>query len=234
MNNGARKRRVRDVDKVAGLEQIGQDLRVGCSSEVKEAPLESVAFPHQLQDGGRTNLADDLQELVLAAEQGARNVTRSKQVVADAVEAVLVRWEVALRTGKHLRNLKAWASRVAANQAKRIWRRLAPNESLRPDPDREGTPSRVVPEGTEDHAMLLRSIECSRETLRGRQFDVILKLSEPGMTLHRAAKELGMDRKSVRRSFHSALARLRKCPPPLLLAVMLAFDNVTEPLKRRG
>lgn len=139
------------------------------------------------------------------ARRGAMAVTHSAQVVRDAVETTVVRWYSVAMHGRHPGSLMAWAYRVGANAAKkagasrassRKWTRLP--EELAWNEDGAGLPAGLI-EAIEHIRRLARSF-------RGRQYSVLRKMAEPGMTLHRAARDLRMDRHSLRRSFHSGLA----------------------------
>jgi hypothetical protein len=112
--------------------------------------------------------------------------------------------------------LERWAFRVGANAAKAsgIRRLVVHVEPQDPDLDLPV----ILEDGDEIPSADLRvarrllraQLERQKKNLVGRQFEVASKMCEDGMTLHRAAKELGMDRKSLRRSFRSALVRLKR------------------------
>jgi DNA-directed RNA polymerase subunit N (RpoN/RPB10) len=156
----------------------------------------------------------DPQRIRRSAEAGARTVTWRRQVVADAGDAAVQQWENAVLAGRCLANAEAWAYRVGANAARTL---LAGPAIRRPggrrqfdvevtgalmDPRCRGTLPLVA------RAELRTLLRRRRGSLVGRQWEVVQKLTEPGMSLHRAAKELGMDRTSLRRCFRSALRRL--------------------------
>lgn len=158
-----------------------------------------------------------------AALQGARSFTSRRQVVQDATTLTIERWEQATIRGKQVANWEAWAFRVAANAAKRAIIVLTTAQT------NTSSGSEFISDAPPGHRRrnnlnrrrLREVIILNRHQLTGRQFEVALKLCEPGMSLHRAAKELLMDRRSLRRSFRSAIARLtkcRECPPLLLIA----------------
>jgi len=174
-------------------------------------------------------MRDHLPLILAAAARGARRVTRGQQVVADAAVNTVQRWESVVLRGRAIADLESWASRVGANEAKRLLARsrpytnrsvdghapdasvdieaVAPGEDCVPDGGGAGLPRPA--EG--------RELARWKKILRGRQFEVIARMLRPGMTLSRAAKELGMDRTNVRRSWRSALAGMKRCesdPPP--------------------
>jgi DNA-directed RNA polymerase specialized sigma24 family protein len=166
-------------------------------------------------DSGPPGLPADSQTVRQAAARGARSVTHLVQVIDDAVAIASERWEDAVLRNKSLVRLAAWAFRVGANAARRILGGTA--VSLR------GASAAVEMASRADEAVnregihpqlgrmaLRRRVLSAKKKLVGRQLEVVLKLCEPEMSFHRAAKELGMHRWSVRRSFFSALRRLGK------------------------
>lgn len=150
-----------------------------------------------------------------AATRGARSVTRREQIVEDAVSRTVERWEEALLKGKDLGDVPGWAFRVAANAAKK----LAPGSAKRwgdwdAAADKVGGVDGDVDSGNrifsaDFRKTLLANLGRRRKLLRGRQYEVLRKMAEVGMTQSRAARELGMDRANLRRAFRSGLARLR-------------------------
>lgn len=152
---------------------------------------------------------DRLRIVEANARRGAMAVAHSAQTVRDAVERTVVRWYSMSIQGRQPGNLMAWAYRVGANAAKKEagrivrsstqrWRRLP--EYLDSMHAGAGLPSGLI-EAIEHIHRLARCF-------RGRQYSVLRKMAEPGMTLRRAARELRMDRHSLRRSFHSGLVVL--------------------------
>jgi DNA-directed RNA polymerase specialized sigma24 family protein len=128
-------------------------------------------------------------------------------------------WESASMAGKEVKNWEAWIYRVAANAAKRLAARcnvsgahpLATIEAAM-DAGGDGTTDPAATQA-ESHfgewrQSLQRRLGELDPLLRGRQLEVLRKMAEPGMTFHRAAKELGMPRTNVRRAFRSGLRRL--------------------------
>ncbi|MCU0867332.1 MAG: sigma-70 family RNA polymerase sigma factor [Planctomycetes bacterium] len=118
---------------------------------------------------------------------------------------------------KAIRDGERWAYRVAANAARSIARREAASiatvamvESAFEAPDGLHAPCDNGKVAEASHRVLRAMLARRRNLLRGRQLEVTLKMTERGMTFHRAAKELGMTRYNVKRSFRSALRRLAK------------------------
>lgn len=161
-----------------------------------------------------------------AALRGARSVTRSRQMQEDAVAYSMERWEEAVMRGKHVSRWEAWARRTGANAAKR----LASRHRL-PSAKSEGLDAGLVTAALDDvdgqfqadargdgvkeatnvamcRRLLRAHLAQKKNLLRGRQLEVVLKMSVQGMSFHRAAKELAMPRCNVRRSFRSAIRRL--------------------------
>ncbi|MBX3465062.1 MAG: sigma-70 family RNA polymerase sigma factor [Planctomycetes bacterium] len=120
-------------------------------------------------------------------------------------------WENAILAGKQVGNWLRWASRVAANAAKR----LAPRSSMQrrgalSSVDAQPPETRFVPQAS--RRALLAALAQRNDRLRGRQFEVVCVLAREGMSIHRAAKELCMSRFNLRRAFRSALRRLSTPP----------------------
>lgn len=138
-------------------------------------------------------------------------VTTLKQIVEDAVDVATERWEAAVLAGKVIDDLPGWSFRVGANAARRLAGR---NVAVKRDGALDAAAlltdrhSSVSPAVKKTRGRVLRAVVTNRKKLIGRQFDVVTKLSEPGMSLHRAAVELGIDRTNLRRSFKAALKRL--------------------------
>ena len=157
-----------------------------------------------------------------AARRGARSATRVRQVIEDAVDQTLSRMVDAVLRDREVRDWAAWAYRVGANAA-----RSACSPHRRGSVSAETIPGDLASEEPNPRARptadeLRSRIQAGASRLIGRQLEVALKLVEPGMTLHRAARELGMDRTSLRRSFASALNRLKaleQSTPPHLFGV---------------
>jgi DNA-directed RNA polymerase specialized sigma24 family protein len=145
-----------------------------------------------------------------AAKRGATSVSSDRQLIADAMEHTRACWVTAVLREKHVADWGAWAFRVAANAAKRI-------RKTRSKQRKAGleeavcllAPAKNPKSLVELRAKLRAKIIARKEKLIGRQCEVLLKLCEPGISYHRAAKELGMDRSSLRRSFRSGVKRMR-------------------------
>lgn len=169
------------------------------------------------------NSVEDLERQKRLVEAGARrgaaSVTRDRQLVADAIEWTVSAWEDAVLRRKVVRDWGGWAFRTSANAAKRLGRRRRP-------PDHEELGQRWHTDSRATDQIAPRSpgrtravILAGSHILVGRQLQVLLHMCIPGMTLHRAARELGMDRTALRRSFQSGLVRLARMksaplPPP--------------------
>jgi DNA-directed RNA polymerase specialized sigma24 family protein len=192
-----------------------------------------------------------LQVVAAAAGQGARSVTRGRQIVADATVNTVQRWESIVLRGRAIADLESWARHVGANEAKRL---LARSRTCS-----RWTVDGHAPEATVDTEVVAPGEDCAsdggcirlpqrverrelarwKKILRGRQFEVVARMLQPGMTLGRAAQELRMDRANVRRSLRSALARMNRCesdsPPLYLVQGRLRPCKVRQPLasKRR-
>lgn len=157
---------------------------------------------------------DDLarieREVATGARRGARSASADRQVVEDAVESTQARFVDAVLGGKQIADWHAWAFRTAENAARRIGSRRRSRHPLGlganpPVETRTGDEGATV---RKSRAELRRAILARKHRLIGRQLEVLLKLCEPGMSFHRAAKEIGMDRTALRRSFQSACERL--------------------------
>ncbi len=162
-----------------------------------------------------TNSEDVEREIRRAAKRGATAVTARRQVTADAVEMTIARWQDALLQRKEVADWEAWAYRVGANAAKKLaTHRGAAVESAVPLEHLAATdrPSATSPLSGTQRLRLRAQILDRKHHLVGRQLQVLLKLCEPGMSLHRAAKELGMPRFNVRRAFRSGLRRISAAP----------------------
>ena len=170
----------------------------------------------------------DHEEIRRSAVRGARHVTLRRQFVEDAADSAVQKWENKVRSGEPVADVRAWVFAVAKNEARRLAaRRGVAGAVTNSEGVLEAASSWVDASADSmlpavDRADLEAVVRASKKKLVGRQWEVAMKLIEPGMSFHRAAKELGMDRKSVRRSFRSGLKRLdagQGCPP-LLLGLM--------------
>lgn len=145
------------------------------------------------------------------AKRGALSVSKDRQVVADAIEQAQAQWVEAVLGERKVADWSAWAFRVAANAAKKIGKLRAGGRLGRLDENARMTQvlGRALVDEAERERMRAYVLR-NESRLVGRQRDVLLRMCEPGMSLHRAAKELGMDRSSLRRSFKSGLERLKR------------------------
>lgn len=160
------------------------------------------------------------------AARGARSITTRRQVVADVVEATVAKWEDVVRADRRFSNVSAWAFRVGQNEAKRALRRrrettwgtellrsgeLLLREDRPSDADAMADREAATEARTRAKKLLRAKIVRQRKILIGRQLEVMLKLCDDReLSLHAAAKELGMDRQNLKRSFLSGLARLAR------------------------
>ena len=153
-----------------------------------------------------------------SARRGAAAVTRNRQLVDDAAAFALERWEDAVLYGKQVSNLGAWAFRIGMNAAKRLASRRTRQATNIDAAMICAQPEVASALDEEQRAHLRTGLSAVGSLLRGRQRQVLSKLLEDGMTFHRAAKDLGMERHALRRSFHSGTVRLglllRNYPPP--------------------
>lgn len=155
----------------------------------------------------RTVDAAHLDAMRAAATRGARSITSRTQVVADAVEVAMERWAAAAMSRKSILDWQAWVGRVAANAAKRL-ATAARRVPLSPSRQAAAKIPLASTLPALERRRLRRAILRRQEVLAGRQLEVVLKLCEHEMTLHRAARELAMDRANLRRTFRAALRRL--------------------------
>ena len=145
-----------------------------------------------------------------AAERGARRATNELQVVRDAADHALQQWrKKGLRTSS-VADPAAWAFRVGRNAAKKLGKRIVRFATFDPAeiPDSLQAPTTRGACSPEEREIARRKIAANEKKFRGRQFAVAMKLTEPGMSLHRAAQELGMSRWNLKRAFQGALRRL--------------------------
>jgi DNA-directed RNA polymerase specialized sigma24 family protein len=150
------------------------------------------------------------EELRRAAERGARSVTHELQVVRDAAERTLQRWLSKAARQRSIADPEAWAFQVGKNAARELGRRSQTSVRLESCEFLDMLQVQDVRSSVsqEQRDELRRRINANKKILKGRQFEVALKLTEPGMSLHRAAKDLGMQRWNLRRSLQGALRRL--------------------------
>ncbi len=155
-----------------------------------------------------------------AAARGARTCTRSRQTIDDAARFAIERWEDAVIRKKHIADWEAWAYRIGTNAARKLGQVQADTGSSTAESALGQAAARPA-QGHEDAAetrsmrvtakrILRAHLTRNQNLLRGRQLEVVLKLAQPNMSLHRAAKEIGMARPNLRRAFRSALRRLKQ------------------------
>lgn len=185
------------------------------SSPLAPCPLPSCGYSAlgRYQKGSaRMDLETAIRTVRCAAQAGARTITTLRQVVEDASDSAVERWERQVMAGKQPRDIERWAFRVGMNAARSGLGCLTAAEvgQLHKNTESLDFASAAGIPGAA-RRLLRAQVARQRKKLRGRQMEVALKLCEPGMSLHRAARELGMDRSNVRRSLRSALERLRSC-----------------------
>ncbi len=153
-----------------------------------------------------------------AARRGAKSASTRRQVIEDAAEHAVQRWvDRVLRGKENVGTIETWAFRVGANASKRIGRRTA-RDSAREEESGPSCDSQAWkawkggPDGravwVRDRKVLLAEVRRQKEKLTRKQLLVALKLCEPGMSLHRAAAVLGMDRSTLKRTFQRTLGAL--------------------------
>jgi len=158
----------------------------------------------------------DVEEIRRCALRGARSVTSRRQVVEDACDVAVQQWENAVLSRKAVEDWCAWVFRVGANAARRLAGcRQAGRAATNLDVVLESAASWVESAGDAplpavDRAELREFVLGNKARFVGRQWEVLMKLTEGGVSVHRASRELGMDRKSLRRSFRTALKRIRR------------------------
>jgi hypothetical protein len=137
----------------------------------------------------------DPERLRRAALRGARSATRFEQVIADAADVAMDRWVDARLRGRSIEQPEAWVFRVAANAVRELGGRRA-SSSL------HDVPAELLACAAQERTTAL--VDVSLSDLR----KLILARAEPGATVHGAAADLGMDRRSLRRSMRSGLRRI--------------------------
>lgn len=146
----------------------------------------------------------------VAARRGARSASRRKQVVQDAIDETLHRWTTRTLAGRAVHDAERWACRVAANLAKRLGKAASKANTSDGLEQLAGAASNALAGANSLAHMRLADHPGWKKKLTKKQAAVVAKLLEPSMSLHRAAKELGVDRTSLRRTFNRACARLRR------------------------
>lgn len=149
--------------------------------------------------------------VLAAARRGARSVGATAQIAADAAERTFVAWTAAVLRDRSILDVQAWAFRVGANAARRIAGHEAKHRGLRARAvlaaNRSGGAHAAF--GNRERARLRALLAAHGNALRGRQAEVLEHLIQTKASFHAAARALGMDRTSLRRSFQSGLQRLR-------------------------
>lgn len=157
-----------------------------------------------------------------AAKSGARSVTSQRQVIEDAAESTVSQWENALLFGRIIEKPTAWAYRVGVNEAHRHGRRTS--SALVDDRVIEHARAPEVRDGDVDRPGDMKMHDLLRQLLgtrffSGQQRDLVVMVWVEGSPKKQAAKALGMDPSSARRSLRRAAARLQRfldAPPPTL------------------
>lgn len=173
----------------------------------------------------------DRRDIEHSARRGARTASRRLQLVEDAVELTMARWDMRTLAGPPVHDACAWAFRVGANVAKQLGERTSSGGSpqsrctpvsLPPEPGSPESPEELsLP--SNGHGVVrtdMREIildHCDR--LTRKQMAVLLMFSQPGMTIRGAAKLVDKDHSGLRRLYRRALHALEHAihvplPPP--------------------
>lgn len=158
---------------------------------------------------------EDLQAMLEAAVRGARSVLGAGEGVEDAVQEAMMRWLVRWDEGRAPTDHEGWMYRVGENEARR-WRAREcrakrsemPVEELVDACAMDGD-ARLALWWT-GHAVL----EAFASLLTARQREVVQATIEPGISMHEAARRVGMDRSTFRRELLRAGARIRRRMAP--------------------
>lgn len=146
-----------------------------------------------------------------AAARGARSVLGAHAGAEDAVQEALKRWLVRWAEGRAPIDSEGWLYRVGENEARR-WlarerrdkRSEVPVEDLAEASAVDGD-ARVALRWT-GRAVL----EVFGSLLTARQREVVQAAIEPGISMHEAARRVGMDPSTFRRELFRAAARIRR------------------------
>jgi DNA-directed RNA polymerase specialized sigma24 family protein len=158
----------------------------------------------------RKPTSDEMQSVQAAARNGARTVTSSIQIWADAAEIAVHRWGRKLLDGRTIEHPSRWAFIVGRNAAVSLIRRRT-HRPLQSGHVLEPTTARTSREGACPSTISLeQAIDAAAAKLTPRMRQVVHALCARGLSTHEAARELGMDRTNLRRCFHRALARLAR------------------------
>ena len=171
----------------------------------------------------------ELEVVHSAARRGAAAATRIQQWVSDAAEEAVALWQQRGAESPRIRQLERWAYRVGRNLAKRIAARLRRSVSTSEFEaestamlDRTETACRagdLAPQSDTKH--LREHLLLYKSNLTPRQFEVAWISTNPGLSTHKAACALGIDRSNFRRTLQRAVKRLRESGPPPLSRVDL-------------
>ncbi len=158
---------------------------------------------------------EELRTMLEAAARGARSVLRAGEGAEDAVQEALMRWFVRWTEGRAPTDHEGWIYRVGENEARR-WlarerrarRSALPVEDLVEACAVEGDAGLVL--RWTGHAVL----EAFGSLLTARQREVVRAAIEPSISMHEAARRVGMDRSTFRRGLLRAGARIRRSMAP--------------------
>jgi DNA-directed RNA polymerase specialized sigma24 family protein len=169
-----------------------------------------------------TRESGSLEEAVrCAAEAGARSVASSLQVVRDAAQRVVEKWQDRKWRGEPVEKAEGWAWRVGRNEAIRRCRGncMGRGKEAGYDPA-PGTRSRNQGGEGERGAAgcwtpdleaalpIVESLLTQMESLLTQQERTVVESVREKGTLNAAAKALGMDRSNLRRVFRRVLRKL--------------------------
>lgn len=154
---------------------------------------------------------EEAASVLLAARRGARSVGATTQVADDAAEHAFVAWTAAVLRDRAIVDVRAWAFRVGANAARRLAGQRARLRTSATRAPRQAAAAGGAHAlfGARDRARLQALLAAHASAFCGRQLEVLEHLLQTQDSFHAAARALGMDRSSLRRSFHSGLQRLR-------------------------
>jgi RNA polymerase sigma factor (sigma-70 family) len=154
---------------------------------------------------------EEFRTMMEAAARGARSVLRAGEGAEDAVQEALMRWFVRWTEGRAPTDHEGWMYRVGKNEARR-W--LARERRAK----RSELPAEVLVEvcAVEGDAGLLMRwtghavLDAFGSLLTARQREVVRAAIEPGISMHEAARRVGMDRSTFRRALNRAGGRIRR------------------------
>ena len=159
---------------------------------------------------------EELRTILEAAARGARSVLRAGEGAEDAVQEALMRWFVRWAEGRAPTDHEGWMYRVGANEARRWLSRE--RRARRSDLPVEELVEACAVEGDAGLALGWTGravLEVFGSLLTARQREVVRGAIEPGISMHEAARRMGMDRSTFRRELFRAGARIRrKMAPP--------------------